>query len=130
MAELCRIKNRIHKRKSLQLKRNRTKENEDERKTQDENFREPSVESIPLVKVEEFVDMAEIDESDQDESSMDIKTYAEPGSVYIQETHEQNTDEVYDDVEDFSPISNDEELETVSRKIKTNPEYLKQLVRT
>lgn len=129
MAELCRIKNRIHKRKSMQFKRNQQKES-GVSKVHDVV---EQVEPIPCkIEVQEFETEAteDFDLSDDENVSNDTKNYAE--QVFIQEPVEQMDDVNYDydyDDEVFAPIRNDDELERVSQKIKNNPQFLKNLVR-
>lgn len=131
VAELLDAKYRVHERWSYK-RHNQTKATTDEsteceivEEVLEEEILEENATLPVLGTVEEIVDMGVIDDSD--ESTMDTTTYTvahtEPGE--IQEEHEQGTD--YDDGDDFSPISNDQELKKVSHKINTNPLYLKNL---
>lgn len=126
MAELCRIKNRIHKRKSMQFKRNQQKESG---VSKVDDVVVEQVEPIPCkIEVQEF-ETEDLDLSDDENVSNDTKNYAE--QVFIQEPQEHMDDVTYDDYDDevFAPIRNDDELERVSQKIRNNPQFLKNLVR-
>lgn len=122
--ELHNIKKRVRKRKINKIQCNQINPLEDT-EAQDENVDQFFEEEPLICKLEmedELVDNEDIEAANEQNSTMDTTCYAGPGQLYIDETT-QNDDYVIS----FTIINNDEDLETVTRKIKTDPQYLKQL---
>lgn len=80
-------------------------------------------------KLEENVSM-DSDEEDLDEETLEPESGQVVIEVYQEIDHEdKDDDETDEDGVNFHPIKNDEQLEKVTQKIETNPQYLKNLVR-
>lgn len=124
--EMVRIKHRLRMR-GLRRRRNKTKsiDNGDEHENDEKSveLEEELAFTEDLETVQEFVDLDKISDTDEEESTMDT-SYGEPGEIPIKN---EQVDQHTDDVIEFSPINNDQELKMVSEKIKTNPHYLKNL---
>lgn len=67
------------------------------------------------------------DEDFDEETPSHDGSMADQHEVFIEEapSHDQNTDQEDEDYCPFTPIDNEQQLETVTHKIKTNPHYLK-----
>lgn len=118
MLELYRIKNKIRMREYRKRQRNKDLTVSGDEK---ENVDAP----IELEEVHDFVDLNEI--TDTDESTMDTTNSVETGEIPNVETPNDTNTDIYDENYGFAPISNEQDLQTVTHKIETNPNYLKNL---
>lgn len=113
MQELSQIKRKVKMREYRKRKKCKLADSSDE----EENVEE-------LAGLEEVYVKPENESVDLNEGTMDTTNDMEFGEILPDvELHDEITDSFFD----FSPISNDEELETITHNIKTDPHYLQKL---